>query len=288
MVHFFKTALAVQRSSNIVFLCGGNNTNHMRTCFTKYCEKHLPKYEIFMPESAMGSIFTDDQQEPFDLADFEELVGAISYAIVVFPEGPGSYAETGYFSAIQNLAHKCILVLDSNLQKHDSFISLGPAKKIAENSIFHPNINLDYLKPEFSTITERIKSRQTHKTKKSLPLDSFSKLSPYEIAAILDMIVRLCTIATTADITYLIRAIFRNQFSMTRVQKLLSVLVGSKYLLPASNYGHFTSNSAKQSLATIRDGYKNTESELRLLLAEIYQDGDPEFLDLVEESANAY
>ena len=43
----------------------------------------------------MNSIFSDELRELFDLADFEELVGEISYAIVVFPEGPGSYAETG-------------------------------------------------------------------------------------------------------------------------------------------------------------------------------------------------
>lgn len=129
MVHFLKRALEVQRRSNIVFLCGGNDSGHMRTCFREYCEHHLPEYEIFLPEAAMGSVFSDELSEPFDLTDFEELVAAISYVIVVFPEAPGSYAETGYFSAKTKLAKKCILVMDSNRQNQDSFISLGPAKK---------------------------------------------------------------------------------------------------------------------------------------------------------------
>ena len=287
MVRFLRTALAVQRSSNIIFLCGGNNTDHMRTCFRQYCECNLPEYEVFMPESAMESIFTDDLQEPFDLTDFEELVGEISYAIVVFPEGPGSYAETGYFSAIPILAQKCILVLDVKYQKHDSFISLGPGKKISEKSVFFPNINLNYLEPHFDTIAERIRSRRTHKTRKSLPLDRFSDLSSYEIVAVLDTIVRFCTIATPADILFLIRSIFENRLSKNRVQKLLSILVGSRYLLPAGVYGHLIGNSRKPPLAIIRDGYRNVATELRLSLAEIYQDSDPEFLGLIEKFSNA-
>ena len=226
MVHFLKAALVVQRSSNIVFLCGGNDSSHMRTYFKTYCEKHLPDYEIFLPESAMGSIFSEELSEPFDLADFEEIVGSISYAIVVFPEVPGSYAETGYFSAISKLAQKFILVMDYNRQHHDSFISLGPAKKISENSIFYPNINLNYSNPQFDTIIERIRSRRKHKFRKTLLLDKFSDLSAYEVAAILHTLVSLCRIATVGDIQYLFTAIFRNQFSSSRVQKVLSIFGG--------------------------------------------------------------
>ena len=287
VIQFLKTGLAVQRTSNIIFLCGGNDSEHLRTLFKRYCEQSLSEYEIFLPEAAMNSIFSDELREPFDLADFEELVGEISYAIVVFPEGPGSYAETGYFSAIPTISQKCILVLNHNMQQNDSFISLGPAKKISENSIFHPNINLDYLEPHFETIAERIRSRRLHKTKKSLILERFSDLSPYETAAILHTIVSLCSIATATDIYYLVRSIFRNQFSITKVRKLLSVLVGSEYLLPVGDYGHFTSNDTKQRLTTVRDGFRNTEAELRLSLANIYQDGDEEFLQIIRDSSGA-
>ena len=287
MVHFLKTALVVQRSSNIVFLCGGNDSDHMRTCFRAYCEQHLPDYEIFLPEAAMGSVFSDDLSEPFDLADFEELVGAISYAIVVFPEAPGSYAETGYFSAIPGLAEKCILVMDYNKQHQDSFISLGPAKKISENSKFHPNINLNYTNPHFDTIIARIRSRRKHKSRKTLSLDKFAALSAYEIAAILHVLVQLCRIATDSDIQYLFTAIFRNQFSRPKVQKVLSILVGAGYLNKVGGYGHFTSNMSKPPLATIKSGFKDMENELRLSLANVCQEGDLEFVEIVEASSSA-
>ena len=286
MVHFLKNSLTVQRSSNIIFLCGGNNSTDMRMCFKDYCEDKLREYEVFMPESALGSIFSDDMRGQFDLADFEELVGEISYAIVVFPEAAGSYAETGYFSAVRDLAEKCILVMDLRWQHSDSFLSLGTAKRISEQSFFYPNIDLDYTQPRFDIIANRIRSRRSYKTKKRLVLDSFSSLSPYEIAALLHAIIHLLGIATIADIQYLLAAIFKNHFSIPRVQKVLSILVGSNYLRIVGGYGHFGGNTAKPPLAMVRKGHRDLEAELRLALAEVYQRSDPEFVGLVEEAAS--
>ncbi len=284
LVHFLKTALAVERSSNIVFLCGGNESTHMRTCFRAYCEQNLPDYEIFLPEAAMAFVFSDELAEPFDLADFEKLVGDISYAIVVFPEAPGSYAETGYFSATPTLSQKCILVMDYNRQHHDSFISLGPAKKISETSKFHPNINLNYSEPNFDTIIDRITSRRKHKYKKTLSVEKYAELSAYELAALLHTLVRLCKIATTDDIQFFFRAIFGNRYSSPSVRKLIPILAGADYLNTAGSYGHFVSNKTKPPLATTRSGCKELEDALRLEIATAFQDGEPEFLRLLEET----
>lgn len=284
VVQFLKMALSVQRTSNIIFLCGGNDETHMRMCFKEYCKDNLPEYDVFLPESAMGGIFSDGLEEPFDLADFEELVGEVSHAIVVFPEGPGSCAETGYFSAIQTMAQKCILVLDHNRQKDDSFISLGPAKKISDSSIFYPTISLDYSEPNFDDIAERVRIRKTRRTKKLLKLEKFSDLSTYEIAATLDAIVRICTIATYEDIRYLMASIFRNQYSAPKVRKTLCLLLGSEYLTSVGQYGHLASNLEKTQLATVRDGFKTDYAELRLQLTAMYQDCDEEFLQLIEAS----
>lgn len=235
----------------------------------------------------MGSVALDELHEPFDLADFEELVGEISFAIVLFPEAPGSYAETGYFSAVQGLAQKCILVLDHNHQAIDSFISLGPAKKISEKSQFNPNIGLDYHRPQFETIAARLQSRNRPKTKKALAIGGFSDHSAYELAAILHAMVSLCTIATISDIIYLTRAIFQSKISMPKVRKLLSVLIGAEFLVPVGEYGHVSANSAKPGLTTVRTGFKSVETRLKLSLTDMYQSADAEFLELVEESRRA-
>ena len=288
MVQFLKDAYSVKRRSNIIFLCGGNDKKHMRTCFQDYCKAHLPEYDVFLPESAMETILADGLDERFDLTDFEEFVGEMSHAIIVFPEGPGSFAETGYFSAISKLARKCILVLDTNKEKGDSFISLGPGKKIADNSIYNPNISISYTKPNFDAIAVRMKERGMPKNRKVLSLDKFSDLSPYEIAATLYSIIELCRIATVADLNYLLRAIFRNQFSAPKIKKVLSLLVGSEYLIEVGPYGHFACNPKKVQLAMVRDGYKKRGTELRLALAELYQDSDDEFQALIEDSKRAH
>ena len=78
----------------------------------------------------MKDYFSEAGTEPMDLADFESLIGALSHAIVIFPEAPGSYAETGYFSNVRELANKTILVLNQQYQSNDSFVMMGPARKI--------------------------------------------------------------------------------------------------------------------------------------------------------------
>ena len=68
----------------------------------------------------MENYFQEMSEEPFNIAQFEEIVGDLSHAIVVFPEAPGSYAETGYFSKVSNLYKKTVLALDAPRQKSDS------------------------------------------------------------------------------------------------------------------------------------------------------------------------
>jgi hypothetical protein len=209
VVQFFEKAYTVSRSSSIVFVCGGNDDKHMRMLFRQYCREQLPEYEIFLPEAAMENVFSGELHEPFDLAQFEELVGELAHAIVVFPEGPGSFAETGYFSAVKPLAQKCVLVLDSNRQRDSSFISLGPARKFASYSVFQLPIQLDYAAPAFEVIGERIRLVKQHKYRKTLQVANFNSLTSFEISAILHEIVNLCSIATFDDVVFVMEGYAR-------------------------------------------------------------------------------
>lgn len=109
VIHLLSGGYSISRHSNIVFVCGGNDEAHMRTLFCEYCSDNLKDFEVFLPEAAMDDALSDENSVPFNIADFEELVGNLAHAIVVFPEAPGSFAETGYFSAVNNLSEKCIL-----------------------------------------------------------------------------------------------------------------------------------------------------------------------------------
>ncbi len=92
----------------------------MRVRFRAFCDQHADEIDIFFPEYAMENYFQEMSEEPFNIAQFEEIVGDLSHAIVVFPEAPGSYAETGYFSKVSNLYKKTVLALDAPRQKSDS------------------------------------------------------------------------------------------------------------------------------------------------------------------------
>ena len=158
VVSLLEDGFSIARQSNIIFVCGGNEDASMRRQFQAVFPDVLPGFEFFEPEFAMKSYFTLGDRVPFDIAEFEELIGQLSHCIVIFPEAPGSLAETGYFSAKPELASKIVLAIDSKRQRNDSFISLGPAKRIHDVSIFQPNIQFNYENPDFSIAVTKISS----------------------------------------------------------------------------------------------------------------------------------
>lgn len=284
---FHNKALSVRAGGNIVFVCGGNKSTDMRPQFSEYCKTTIPEFTIFFPEYAMNDYFSSSIPEPFDIAAFEMLVGELSHAIVIFPEAPGSFAETGYFSAIERLSSKTILALDAARQLNDSFINMGPAKKIADNSVFQPNIQIDYANPPFNYITTRIKSRGTSTNKKLFIVQKFTEHSAYEQLCIIHKIVSILTIATIDDILYVLRGIYKSHISEPRARHISSILVGAGFLVRVSDYGHYALSDKSEPLLETRSGYIEQESSIRLELAELYEGADPEFLAIVEDSSNA-
>lgn len=284
VIQLFQDSYSVFRTSNILFVCGGNADLDMRPRFRDYCARDAEDFVIFFPEFAMADYFSSPTPVPFDLADFEQLVGQLSHAIVIFPEAPGSFAETGYFSAVPSLAGGIILALDVRWQGQDSFISMGPAKKIAAKSIFQPNIQIDYRNPTFSDIVTRSRSRGVAKNKKVLKIEKFSEQSVYELFCIIYKVVEILSVATIGDILYILTSIYRGHISKTKVRNIASILVGSGYVASIGKYGHYSTLNNKKDLLEIRDGHVTRESEVLLALAAIYQDGDPEFLSIVEGS----
>lgn len=283
VVQFFHNSYKVQRESNIVFVCGGNDPKHMRPKFRNYCIANNCKYELFQPEFAMENLFANGLKEPFDISDFEELVGSLSHCIVIFPEAAGSFAETGYFSAREELAKKTILVMDSGRQKTDSFISLGPAKKINDTSIYNPVIQLDYKKPIFDLIITRIDSRSgLSKNRKLLNWTELNQLSDFEFFCLIFEIVNFLTVSTIDDIEFMLRSMSSAHLSIVKFRQLTSILVGAGYLEQIGEFGHLKVNKQKDFLLLVKEGERDKRNELSLLLAEIYQDADAEFKQLLE------
>lgn len=281
VLKLLKSGYSMPRSSNIVFVCGGNRDDHMRTRFFAYCEESGSDLEIFKPEFAIENIFAEQRPTPFNLATFEKLVGDLSLAIVLFPEAAGSFAETGYFSAIKSLAAKTILVLDSVHQKGDSFISIGPAKLISERSIFHPVIQTDYKSPDFSAVLQRINDRRRDRKLKYLEFTEFRKLLDLELLYLLHAILNLLRIATIDDLTFVLRALFSGRVSSKRIWQISSILVGAGFWSPTGEYGHYRTSEKKLEIVP-RDGFKSVESTLRFEVATLLEDVSPELSKLLE------
>lgn len=280
VIHLLKSAYSVLGDGNLIFVCGGNDPCHMRQKFKIYCEINHPELHIFFPEFAMKNYFSNANIEPFDITDFEKLVGELSHAIVIFPEAAGSFAETGYFSALPQLARKTILAMDSEFQSKDSFISLGPAVKINSASIFNPSIQIKYKEPLFDDIVQRIRRFPMQKRRKALQLKKFKELSSYELFCLLHKSFEILRIATIDDIIYLFRGLF-GSISENQVKKITSILLGSEYLLSIGDYGHYYTNPSKKGLLVPREGFSGEETELLLQLATIYNSGGDEFLNII-------
>ncbi|MBP2559869.1 hypothetical protein J2857_002638 [Neorhizobium galegae] len=281
VLSFFKSAYSVPRESNIVFVCGGNEAHHMRPLFRKYVEASSPEFDIFHPEFAMENLLTSNLSEPFDIADFESSIGNLSKAIVIFPEAAGSFAETGYFSAIPSLAKKTILVLDANYQGDDSFISQGPAKKIGEASIFRPVLQMSYASPDFELVLRRVKKFPLSSTRKQLAWTKLSELDDFERFSLIHEIVSFMSIATLDDIEFILRGLSGSHISIHQFHQITSILVGSKYLETYGDYGHLRPSATKGNLLKVVEGRRTEYNELRLDLAAVYQEVSGDFLKLI-------
>lgn len=277
-----KNGFTIPRQSNIVFVCGGNEPNDMRRRFQKEFDTLLPGYEFFEPEFAMRKYWTLGDSEPFDIATFEELIGNLSQSIVIFPEAAGSLAETGYFSAIPHIARKIILVIDADHLKHDSFISIGPAKRISDASIFQPNISFDYENPNFKLISQRLLDRATlQPTRRTVKIKAFSKMEIFEIFAIIQMLVSFLRIATVEDIEYILRGLFSGHIAPSKTKQIVSILVGSRRLIDVGEYGHLKSSDDDNLILRLRDGAKTEHDVLKVDLSAVYLGADPDFRALL-------
>lgn len=272
----------IPRQSNIVFVCGGSEAHHMRRRFHNEFDALLPGHQFFEPEFAMRKYWTLGDSEPFDITTFEELIGNLSHSIVIFPEAAGSIAETGYFSARPDLSKKILLVINAQHLKKDSFISIGPAKKIADSSIFQPNIQFDYDNPNFELIANRLKDRAPlHATRRAMQIKQFSEMGSFELFAIIHSMVSLLGISTIDDLEFFLRGLFSGHIGTSKTKQIVSILVGSSRLIEVGAYGHLKVSNEEEVILHIKDGAKTEHDVLKVDLSAIYLGADPEFCSML-------
>lgn len=158
-----------------------------------------------------------------DLLAFERDLGYLTDAVVVFLEGPGSFAELGAFSQIDSLASKLVVVIASEHHQDDSFISLGPVRQIYDrfpHSVCSiPSARVEDFESDIQLVIEKINNKQNRKDSSTTFL---SNSEEHRILAAIDLI-DLFLALTREELEQTLKALGIN-VDRNRVHQLLFLL----------------------------------------------------------------
>lgn len=143
----------IKEYPKIAFLCGGTPTPIFDTQNNK---RYFPSVRSFVAAklqvvcSSLVFVNAEDVKDwssyniYSDLIEFERDVAHICKSIVLFVESPGSIAELGSFVVIKEISRKLIVFVNKGLITEDSYLALGPLKKLDST-----NSNIHYIEWSF-------------------------------------------------------------------------------------------------------------------------------------------
>lgn len=121
--------------SKFVFLCGANKSQHeiseRRKALMEFAKTNLPHTHFFLAEKMFKTL--KEEGHKGNILDVENLISDFSDNILIILESPSSFAELGAFSH-DKLRDKLVVINNTQFQKEESFINLGPIKAIEETS----------------------------------------------------------------------------------------------------------------------------------------------------------
>ncbi|WP_422002697.1 retron St85 family effector protein [Roseovarius mucosus] len=258
--------------SNVIFVCGGNDPQHMRPRFTQYCEDAKVDYLVFQPEYAIDHALSMND-DPFNLSDFEALIGRLSLAIIIFPEAPGSFAEAGYFSAIDELAKKSIIVLDQSRLARDSFLSIGPAKLIEDKTRFHPSIQMSYSTPNFQLIIDRVRERNGHRRRNPFPASTYAKTDFFYKFCLAHCVFDILEAASIEDVLYIFKGLFNGRACIKELQSVTSILLGAGLIKSYGDAGAFSAIGIEKIGCVTRDGFNEERNAVKIEILSLLESG---------------
>lgn len=231
VAEFVQTGLHRTTATNILFICGGSEPSHLRPRFIEYMRAELKDYIPFKPEIAQDDYFANDQGGRLNLSDFEELISDLALGIVLFAESPGSYAELGLFSALENVRKKTLVILDANKQGPGSFLSMGPAATISRHSRFGDPLQMPFDNPNFGQVRDSIYTKLTIPgSYRSIGAKDYSKLTTLEVFSLIWFYVDFLQVASLDDIVFCMDSAFGAHTSNEQIRQVISVLVGANLL----------------------------------------------------------
>ena len=281
MLNLMRQGLHRTSATNIIFVCGGDGHQHLRPKFIDYMADELSEYLPFRPEAAQTDYFEQDHEDTLNLSQFEELISDLSLGIVLFAESPGSYAETGLFSALENARKKTLVILDQIHQGPGSFLAFGPVATITAKSRLGAAVQMDFNHPNFALVRDRIRDRlPVPSTRKAIGEKSFSDLEPQEIMAFIWFIVSTLKACSFDDVMFLMNGLFEARASDARVRQILSVMVGAGLLVREGPINLIRIARPDIVLVEPSKAFETKAGELALEITNVLEDsGDANYME---------
>lgn len=291
IVSFFKRGdLHFTTEVHLCFVCGaadpvqGTPPSNRRQ-FLNWIEANEQKIVCVQAESAVTDLLrqVDERKASKDLAVIEETIATTVDSLLLFPESPGSFAELGLFSANDAISQK-MLVAVTHKHQGDSFIILGPVKKINANSSFSPQpiIISEDSDASFSQIRTRLlgEERRANSYAKRYSHGDWKEYSPREQLAIIDKIIDLAGMLTEDDLFDLINKSF-GKYEKSEI-RLLVALLTTMGRVARTEMGDIVRIIGKSKMPFIGGGGQDA-IEVKAAWAETYRQHVPDANDEIEK-----
>lgn len=216
-----------------VFVCGGKlepEQTSLRQQFIQWAEHQLPNFVCLLAENALKDNFVAGRRTFIDLARFESVIAGIADCVLIFPESPGSFAETGFFSGSRKIRGKT-LVINPNEEQSDSFLNRGPINTIDRFSFLRPTVHCGALRSaDFTPLGQRLRDCLAGTHRDQLEYREFRQLNRMEKLAVVLEILRLLRLADFNTLKHAISVCFESKPQPQELSDLLRILQAAKFV----------------------------------------------------------
>lgn len=230
---FEKKPVYLRKSPFFIFVCGGRLGEapaSLRHQFIQWSEHHLPDFVCLLAEDAIKDGFVAGRRRFIDLARFESLIADIADCVLIFPESPGSFAETGFFSNSRNIRDKT-LVINPIDKQGDSFLNLGPIHTIDRFSFLKPTLFVDATPPpDFTQLGSRLVDRIRVSHRDLMEYGGFATFDYRQKLSIVFEVLRLLRLADFVTLKHAISVCFQRNPQPQELSDLSRILQAAKFV----------------------------------------------------------
>lgn len=158
----------INDSKRVVFICGKDKSDltSFRYKVSSILEEHT-KYQLAYPEDLFEDLL--EGQAANSLLSLEAHLADAVDLIILIPESPGSFAELGAFSMIQELSQKMLVLRQGRYKSDKSFINHGPIRlvKSYKGKVMDLPFDFEHSNPDcYNPILIQVKKMMPHGRRK--------------------------------------------------------------------------------------------------------------------------